>query len=75
MPISKIDYRNLVIFYKIVYKDLSVKDVYVGSTTDFIRRKSTHKCKATSNSLSNIVGIQSCIPQFDRMVVVGKIGI
>jgi hypothetical protein len=53
MPLSKIDYRNLVI-YKIVCKDLTVKDVYVGSTTDFVRRKSEHKRHSTSNSFSYI---------------------
>ena len=37
-----IDYSNSVI-YKIYCKDENVKDVYVGETTDFIRRKYAHK--------------------------------
>ena len=30
-------------FYKIVCRDLDVKEIYVGSTTDFRRRKNEHK--------------------------------
>jgi hypothetical protein len=30
--------------YKFVCKDLSVKDTYVGSSTDFRKRKNRHKC-------------------------------
>jgi hypothetical protein len=29
--------------YKIVCNDLEIKDIYVGHTTDFIRRKTQHK--------------------------------
>jgi hypothetical protein len=42
MPRIAIDYSKTVI-YKIVCNDLTVNDVYVGSTTDFTRRKSEHK--------------------------------
>jgi len=42
MPKTSIDYSKTII-YKIVCKDLNVKDSYVGSTTDFIRRKQQHK--------------------------------
>jgi hypothetical protein len=42
MPRREIDYSKTVI-YKIVCKDLNVKDIYVGHTTDFIRRKNEHK--------------------------------
>ena len=37
-----INYSNTVI-YKIVCNDLLITDVYVGSTTDFIKRKYLHK--------------------------------
>jgi hypothetical protein len=47
MPRKAIDYSKLVI-YKIVCNDLNIKDIYVGSTTDFISRKSHHK-----NSIEN----------------------
>ena len=47
-----INYQNTVI-YKIVCNDLNIKDIYVGHTTDFIRRKSQHKrncdCKSKCN--------------------------
>jgi len=42
MPKTPIDYSKIVI-YKIVCNDLNIKDVYVGSTTDFRRRKNQHK--------------------------------
>ena len=38
----KINYQNLII-YKIVCKDLNIKPVYIGSTTDFTNRKYDHK--------------------------------
>jgi hypothetical protein len=46
MPRTDIDYSKTII-YKIVCNDLNVKDVYVGNTTDFTRRKNEHKnrCK------------------------------
>jgi len=42
MPRKEINYLNTII-YKIVCNDLNVKDTYVGHTTDFIKRKATHK--------------------------------
>ena len=42
MPKTNIDYSKIVI-YKIVCNDLSITDLYVGSTTDFRKRKSSHK--------------------------------
>jgi hypothetical protein len=42
MPLKNIDYSKT-IMYKIVCNDLNIKDVYVGHTTDFIRRKQTHR--------------------------------
>ena len=46
MPIRNIDFSKTII-YKIVCKDLNIKDCYVGSTTNFIQRKSSHRacCK------------------------------
>ena len=42
MPITKIDYSKTII-YKIVCNDDAIDYIYVGSTTDWTRRKSTHK--------------------------------
>ena len=42
MPRTAVDYSKTVI-YKIVCNDLAITDLYVGSTTDFIKRKSCHK--------------------------------
>jgi len=42
MPRKPIDYSKTII-YKFVCKDLSVKDLYVGHTTNWIKRKSSHK--------------------------------
>ena len=46
MPRVSINYSKTVI-YKIVCNDLEIKEIYVGHTTDFIRRKKHHKfrCK------------------------------
>jgi hypothetical protein len=42
MPKQTINYENTII-YKLVCKDLNVKDLYVGHTTNFTKRKSNHK--------------------------------
>jgi hypothetical protein len=42
MPRLPIDYSKTII-YKIVCNDLNITEVYVGSTTDFTRRKREHK--------------------------------
>jgi hypothetical protein len=42
MPKVKIDYSNT-IFYKILCNDTSVKDLYIGHTTNFVQRKYAHK--------------------------------
>jgi hypothetical protein len=42
MTKTDIDYSNTII-YKITCKDPAVKDVYVGHTTDFVKRKYAHK--------------------------------
>jgi hypothetical protein len=41
MPRLPIDYSKSII-YKIVCKDLDVKDCYVGSTTNFTNRKNAN---------------------------------
>jgi hypothetical protein len=47
MPLTKIDYSNTII-YKLCCKDLSITEVYVGHTTDFRRRKNSHKTKCNN---------------------------
>jgi hypothetical protein len=42
MPKIEIDYSNTII-YKITCKDKSIKDTYVGHTTNFVQRKHAHK--------------------------------
>ena len=42
MPKTPVDYSKTVM-YKIVCKDLNIKDCYVGSTIDFTKRKHLHK--------------------------------
>jgi len=42
MPRRNIDYSKTII-YKIVCKNLEVTDLYVGSTSNFIKRKNAHK--------------------------------
>jgi hypothetical protein len=42
MPRKPIDYQKVII-YKLVCNDLSVKDLYIGHTTDFTNRKRLHK--------------------------------
>ena len=54
MPRKEIDYSNTH-FYKIVCKNLQVNQCYVGHTTNFIKRKNTHKnnCNNTNNKNHN----------------------
>ncbi len=42
MPQKEVDYSKTVI-YKLVCNDLNITDCYVGHTTDFIKRKYSHK--------------------------------
>ena len=46
MPKTPIDYSKGFI-YRLVCKDLSVKEIYVGSSTNFRQRKRSHKCSCT----------------------------
>lgn len=50
MPRLKTDYSKIVI-YKLVCKDYKVRDIYIGSTTDYTKRKSAHKY--TCNNVSD----------------------
>jgi len=54
MPRKAIDYSTTII-YKIVCKDLEVTEVYVGHTTSFKDRKTTHKsaCNNENNKSYN----------------------
>jgi hypothetical protein len=47
MPRTNIDYSKTLI-YKIICNDMNCKDIYVGSTTDFTRRKNEHKRKCNN---------------------------
>tara|TARA_R110000803_G_scaffold185182_1_gene247549 strand:+ start:64 stop:603 length:540 start_codon:yes stop_codon:yes gene_type:complete len=42
-----INYNNTII-YKIYCKDKNIKEVYIGSTTNFTQRKNGHKTKCTN---------------------------
>jgi hypothetical protein len=58
MPKNNIDYSNTII-YKIYCNDDTVKDVYVGHTTNFIKRKYSHKI--ASSNMKNTVNIYKVI--------------
>ena len=47
MPKVPMDYSKSVI-YKICCRDKSITDVYIGSTTNFIKRKTLHKYNCTN---------------------------
>jgi hypothetical protein len=49
MPRKEIDYSKTII-YKIVCNDLNIKDCYVGHTTDFTKRKYSHKANSLNES-------------------------
>jgi len=52
MPRNPIDYNNTC-FYKLVCKDLSIKDCYVGHTTDFNSRRRGHKTTCNNTNAKN----------------------
>ena len=58
MPKNEIDYSNTVI-YKIICRDENIKDLYVGHTTNFIKRKYLHK--NSCNNLNNKLKIYKII--------------
>ncbi len=49
MPKKNCDYSKTVI-YKIVCNDLNITDCYVGHTTEFVKRKSHHKCTCNNEN-------------------------
>ena len=55
MPRLPIDYSRSVL-YKICSRDKTITDIYVGSTTDFSKRKSRHKtdCNKVNNKNYNL---------------------
>jgi predicted GIY-YIG superfamily endonuclease len=55
MPKADIDYSNTII-YKIVCNDPSIKDLYIGHTTNFVQRKYAHKqtCNNTKSPYYNL---------------------
>ena len=52
MPKKDIDYSNTII-YKITCKDTTIKDVYVGHTTNFVQRKHAHKQSCINDKSAN----------------------
>ncbi len=52
MPKIEIDYSNT-IFYKIYCIDVSINDVYIGHTTNFVQRKYSHKQGCSNTKSSN----------------------
>ena len=52
MPRIAIDYSNTII-YKLVCKDLNIKYLYVGSTTNFSNRKNSHKSYVVNEKRKN----------------------
>ena len=47
MTKKNIDYSKTII-YKLVCNDLNIKDVYIGHTTDFTKRKCCHKTRCSN---------------------------
>jgi hypothetical protein len=55
------DYSNGII-YKLVCNDLDVKDIYVGSTCDFVKRKYRHKSSCCNpNGRNYNLNVYQCI--------------
>ena len=62
MPKKAIDYSKTII-YKIVCKDVNITDCYVGSTTDFVRRKNQHKNHSQPNNPKSDLYVYNFINQ------------
>jgi predicted GIY-YIG superfamily endonuclease len=43
------------LIYKICCNDENIKDIYIGSTVDFKRRKGRHKCNCYNEKTRNII--------------------
>jgi len=52
MPKVEIDYSNTII-YKIYCKDSTIKELYIGHTTNFVQRKHAHKQSCINEKSSN----------------------
>ncbi len=52
MPKVPLNYQNTII-YKIVCNDLNIEDVYVGHTTNFTKRKCSHKSNSINQNGAN----------------------
>jgi predicted GIY-YIG superfamily endonuclease len=52
MQKAEIDYSNT-LFYKIFCKDVSITDLYIGHTTNFVQRKSAHKQSCVNPKSAN----------------------
>lgn len=52
MPVKSIDYSKTV-FYKLVCRDITITDIYVGSTTDFKSRKFNHKSNCSNEKATS----------------------
>jgi len=52
MPKVVMNYSNTII-YKICCKDVNVKDIYIGHTTNFIKRKNCHKSKCNNPNIKD----------------------
>jgi hypothetical protein len=52
MPKIKIDYSST-LFYMIFCKDTTIKDLYIGHTTNFVQRKHAHKQSCTNTKSTN----------------------
>ena len=62
MPLKPVDYSNSIV-YKIVCNDLDIKDCYVGSTTNFTKRKQQHKRLATCDKETQQLQLYSFIKE------------
>ena len=61
MPKKVMDYSNTH-FYKIVCKDVNIKDCYVGHTTNFTKRKHQHKTRCCNeNNPKHHYQVYECI--------------
>lgn len=52
MPRNTVNYDNTH-FYKLVCRDLDVKECYIGCTTDFTRRKARHKHNCSNEACAD----------------------
>lgn len=54
MPLNAINYQNTII-YKLCCKNPEITDIYIGHTTNFVKRKQGHKqsCKDVNNNAYN----------------------